>query len=153
MFFCEKVYCQQFFYSSSLGNIFDFCVVFNSFEILGHCPRIVLRFFNATYIARWLRGSWGLQPPSNVKKIGRGVGRERKNCFDLKSPTGNSCVYLFELFKSLPTKALSTLQFIAKQIKRVLGASKVGVADVLLRICPEANSQIGIWIAPKKMLS
>ena len=27
MFFCEKIYCQQFFYSSSLGNIFDFCVV------------------------------------------------------------------------------------------------------------------------------
>ena len=32
---------------------------------------------------------------------------------------------------------------------RRLGASKVGVADVLLRICPEANSQIGICIAPK----
>ena len=35
---------------------------------------------------------------------------------------------------------------------KVLGASKVGVADVLLRICPEANSQIGIWIAPYKTL-
>ena len=30
-----------------------------------------------------------------------------------------------------------------------LGASKIGVADILLRICLQANSQIGICIAPR----
>ena len=82
MFFCEKIYCQQFFYISSLGNILHFCVYLNTFGILGgvaprhpNCFAVLQCYIYSKMVAGFL----GAEAPKQREKdrLGRGEGKEK----------------------------------------------------------------------------